>query len=365
MLTGKVPYLKDTEVATMYAHLNDDPPRPSEVEPRIPKALDEVVARAMAKRPEDRYPSAGDMGRAAKAALEGIAVSHPEASVGVGAAAPAETRERPAAQTIGTPAPAPPPASRDAAPGKGRSRRRVLVALAGLGALVAIGVVLAVAGVFGGSGPSLAQKRADYIRDTLIPGFKTAFANQDTNGIGQFLAPDAKYDYPGFPEDTPQEEFQNAFDDLDPTNYQLNLVSLTSNSQTAAGATVATATLSYQYDHGDNVNTGKVEWGLTAPNGGDPRISVFKPSPDLYAYIDVPAADAPVSLHVVARKGRFGDQVATADVTLQAGKGQPVKLQPTDYSLFDQSTKIRFSATGQGANGQESFTGSIGYPYSD
>ena len=69
-LTGRVPFDTDNEVAKIYAHLNEPPPKPSDVVQGLPFAVDEVVARAMAKEPEQRYASAGDLGRAALAATE-------------------------------------------------------------------------------------------------------------------------------------------------------------------------------------------------------------------------------------------------------------------------------------------------------
>ena len=71
LLTGEVPFPKDGEAARLYAHLNDPPPAPSLYVPEVSMALDDVVIRAMSKSPDDRYPSAGDLGRAAQAALRG------------------------------------------------------------------------------------------------------------------------------------------------------------------------------------------------------------------------------------------------------------------------------------------------------
>ncbi|MGC1853403.1 MAG: serine/threonine-protein kinase, partial [Solirubrobacterales bacterium] len=69
LLTGEVPFPKDGEAARLYAHLNDPPPAPSLHATAVPMALDDVAIRAMSKQPGDRYPSAGDLGRAAVAAL--------------------------------------------------------------------------------------------------------------------------------------------------------------------------------------------------------------------------------------------------------------------------------------------------------
>ena len=70
-LSGRPPFERDSEVAKMYAHLNDPPPRVAEAVPGTPAGLDDVIERGLAKSPPDRYPSAGDLARAARAALSG------------------------------------------------------------------------------------------------------------------------------------------------------------------------------------------------------------------------------------------------------------------------------------------------------
>ncbi|MDP9255798.1 MAG: protein kinase [Actinomycetota bacterium] len=56
-LTGHVPFPHDSEVAVIYAQLEEPPPRASERRPGLPAALDGPLARAMAKLPDDRFPS--------------------------------------------------------------------------------------------------------------------------------------------------------------------------------------------------------------------------------------------------------------------------------------------------------------------
>ncbi len=68
-LTGEVPFPHETEAAVLYAHVAETPPRPSERRPELPQALDAVVARGLAKRPEDRYRSATALVDEARRAL--------------------------------------------------------------------------------------------------------------------------------------------------------------------------------------------------------------------------------------------------------------------------------------------------------
>ncbi len=68
-LTGTPPYRADNAAMLITAHLMAPIPRPSQLRPGIPPAFDAVIARGMAKRPEDRYASAGELAVAARQAL--------------------------------------------------------------------------------------------------------------------------------------------------------------------------------------------------------------------------------------------------------------------------------------------------------
>jgi YVTN family beta-propeller protein len=70
-LTGDPPYAGRTDVATMYAHLEAEPPRASELRPGLPAGLDAVIARALAKDPGRRFRSGAELAAAARAALPG------------------------------------------------------------------------------------------------------------------------------------------------------------------------------------------------------------------------------------------------------------------------------------------------------
>ncbi len=63
MLTGKPPFTGDDVTAIMFQILNLVPPPPSTVNPAIPAVLDFIVAKALAKPPEDRYPDASELAR--------------------------------------------------------------------------------------------------------------------------------------------------------------------------------------------------------------------------------------------------------------------------------------------------------------
>ncbi len=75
-LTGTVPFSGDDRGAVLAAHLTMPPPRVSELVHDVPPGFDEVVATALAKRPDDRYPSAGALARAALALRYDALVLH-------------------------------------------------------------------------------------------------------------------------------------------------------------------------------------------------------------------------------------------------------------------------------------------------
>jgi serine/threonine protein kinase len=162
LLTGEVPFPKEGDAARLYAHLNDPPPAPSLYVPEVSMALDDVVIRAMSKSPDDRYPSAGDLGRAAQAALRGETPVVPERTVATGAAATrtAETISTKAGETPASPRPTEPtrrladdsPAG-SPRPAAGPSRRRWVLAAGAAALAAALVVVIVLVSGGGGSTP--------------------------------------------------------------------------------------------------------------------------------------------------------------------------------------------------------------------
>ncbi len=143
-LTGATPYARESDEATLWAHLNAPPPA---VTPRAPAAFEEVIARALAKAPDDRFPSAGDLGRAALAAAGQAPHPSSERVVAQGAAAPTDR------ETVVSPGGAPaasvtPEAPTILSPPAAPHRRRgpLLAGLAAVGLLGAGGAVLALSG---------------------------------------------------------------------------------------------------------------------------------------------------------------------------------------------------------------------------
>jgi serine/threonine-protein kinase len=77
-LAGRPPFERDAEVAVMHAHLTSPPPRLTEVRPDLPKELDRVVARAMAKSRDERFATTPELVDAAHAILRrSSTTSHP------------------------------------------------------------------------------------------------------------------------------------------------------------------------------------------------------------------------------------------------------------------------------------------------
>lgn len=69
MTTGALPFEAETPLAVLLKHANEPTPRPRSVNPNIPEAVERVILRATAKRPDDRFESVGEMNTAFQAAL--------------------------------------------------------------------------------------------------------------------------------------------------------------------------------------------------------------------------------------------------------------------------------------------------------
>ena len=69
LLSGSVLFRREVPMAVLYAHLSVPPPRLTAARPELPDAVNQVLARALAKEPDDRYDSCGTFADALREAL--------------------------------------------------------------------------------------------------------------------------------------------------------------------------------------------------------------------------------------------------------------------------------------------------------
>jgi len=69
MLVGQLPFSADTPLAVLLMHMSDSPPPARTVVPDLPLGVDEVLGRALAKSPRDRFYSAGELAAALESVL--------------------------------------------------------------------------------------------------------------------------------------------------------------------------------------------------------------------------------------------------------------------------------------------------------
>ena len=305
-LTGEVPYPRGTVPATMLAHMHDAPPRPTAVADGVPAGFDRVVARALAKDAERRYPSAGDLSRAALAAADGRHVTESERTVARGAAAPHDRAAAPhdrAAAPAGGPVAngrtaatgVLPPAQPD---GKGartqrkprttlplgdrpRRRRRARAATV-LAALVALGAAGAAAARLAGSGDGADAARLPGASvdegevESLAQDFAAAYAREDGAALGRLLTRDAERVVPGARQEGRAEvmrAYRRQFEDAETRSFELRDLEATGG---AAGRATARFVATYA---GEPDVTGAIVFGVLRDRG-TPRIALISARQD-------------------------------------------------------------------------------------
>jgi Protein kinase domain len=325
-LTGTSPFRRGTVPATVLAHFEDAPPRPSDVHPDL-APFDAVVARALAKAPAGRYQSAGDLGAAALAAAAGEPATRVSHSVATGPAAPSEEetiRIRPsrapvvrrapetaepernghdaeplrpeaapaAAATLLRPdtavataraEPPPPRAAEDRPPPSppkpvarhrsGRGGRGVAGSLVLAGVLVVAAIVVALVTANSGdarTGPLSAGEVRGVAED-----FARAYAHEDSRALRRTLAPDVSRVSPTGVQRGRADvvaEYARQFGDYAVRNYTLGGLTATGGTAGRASATYAVALA------GGSSITGHLVLGVVR-DGTTPRIRLIAAEP--------------------------------------------------------------------------------------
>ncbi len=93
LLTGRPPFVGDSPVSVAYQHVREDARPPSQLNPDVTQTVDHILAKALAKRTDDRYQSAADMRKDLERAIAGQHVDAPTAAT---SAIPAATAVAPA-----------------------------------------------------------------------------------------------------------------------------------------------------------------------------------------------------------------------------------------------------------------------------
>ena len=77
LLTGRPPFVGDSPVSVAYQHVREEPNPPSQLNPDVTESVDNIVAKSLAKRTDDRYESAADMRRDIERAVDGQLIGAP------------------------------------------------------------------------------------------------------------------------------------------------------------------------------------------------------------------------------------------------------------------------------------------------
>ena len=280
-LLGDPPFPRSTVPATLLAHLNDPPPRPSER--GAPQGFDRVMARALAKDPADRYLSAGDLGRAALAAARGEPVTESERSVAIGPAAPSINGHAapPTALTVAEPTALTRAETRlkedetTVLPPKRRRRRAFAGLVLGIAAAGTAVALIGNPGAGDGASRARAPLSEDEVRD-VAQDFAQAYQDEDGTALRRLLTPGVERVLPsGVARGRARvvREYESQFRSQETEGYSLDDLAI-------QGGRAGRASGSYTVDRKDKQPIeGRIVLGMVRDRG-QPRIGLIAVTPN-------------------------------------------------------------------------------------
>lgn len=171
MVTGILPFDADTPLAVVMKHVNSPTPLPDTIIPGIPWGLQEVVLKAMAKSPDERFQSAGEFAAALRAVDLNSTHSKPAGAVPL----PSKPMDHPTPAKTEVMKPGEETAVSPPAPAESKKRPAWLFPVIGVVVLAIIAGILAASGVFNAtSDPTATVSAVAEIDDTAAPTSTTA-----------------------------------------------------------------------------------------------------------------------------------------------------------------------------------------------
>ncbi|MEJ2749663.1 MAG: tetratricopeptide repeat protein, partial [Anaerolineae bacterium] len=153
MAIGRLPYQAETPMAVVIKHIHDPLPPPSRYKSDLPESLERVILKALAKNPDDRFATAGEMVKALQSATEQPTITKPEPVIAPEPEVDLMEQETavPAPSPASKPKPLPPleptvvepPPELPPQPGRKRNYWLIGGGLVGIAAIIMIGLLIA------------------------------------------------------------------------------------------------------------------------------------------------------------------------------------------------------------------------------
>jgi len=205
LVTGQKPYRADTPMAVILKHISDPLPNPRQINPTLPDVVEQVIYKALAKNPEERYDTMAAFANALERLAEGKSVPAelrtvtptPPAGPGIPTSTASSSATSSSAPAISV---APPITHHPPHPASQQQRRAILIPIALALLVCSILTFATITGIFGASflfgGRSSLQPTKDLIQAAPLLPEQTGEPITDPNLCAQTIELPVETDYP-------------------------------------------------------------------------------------------------------------------------------------------------------------------------